>query len=442
MPFAIEEFLRAYSPVTMAREVMKETTVSGCPVKPGNMVLLSFPAANRDPAMFPDADKVIIDRKENRHAAFGLGIHRCVGSNLARMEMTVALEEWLKRIPEFSLDPTGHRDLVRRHGARAAPASVAARLGANATRPPMRVQPRRPVRLAATTCRGSVHAFQNDPSDQSGIRVRCGRPLQSPPVASSKNCSHSWLKQPAHEQAGTRRRADEFISGGDYADHASQAVMPGHCRHSARRSRRDRRHTRKTRNHSNCATRPARPPKTPWVMQLERFAKDVDEESKGALKIEQFIAAQLGNEQDTAQQIARGRIDMGGFSNGAVALLTPEISAARPSLLFQGHRRAGLHARQSHDQAGQRRAGEEGREVPRLDRGRHRRRDRQEAVRLAEGRRRPEGRRRLQQGVRRNVDGARRQSRMRSASPKSPPPSRPDWSTCRPRSSPSIFRPA
>ncbi len=68
------------------------------------------------------------------------------------------------------------------------------------------------------------------------------------------------------------------------------------------------------------------PPKTPWVMQLERFAKDVEDESKGALKIEQFIAAQLGNEQDTAQQIARGRIDMGGFSNGAVALLTPEIS--------------------------------------------------------------------------------------------------------------------
>lgn len=107
MPTAVEEFLRAYSPVTMAREVMKETTVSGCPMRPGNMVLLSFPAANRDPAMFPDADKVLIDRKENRHAAFGLGIHRCVGSNLARMEMTVAIEEWLKRIPDFRLDPAG-----------------------------------------------------------------------------------------------------------------------------------------------------------------------------------------------------------------------------------------------------------------------------------------------------------------------------------------------
>jgi cytochrome P450 len=107
LPTAIEEFLRAYAPVTMAREVVKETEIGGCPIKPGNMVLLSFPAANRDPAMFPDADKVVIDRKQNPHAAFGLGIHRCIGSNLARMEMTVAIEEWLKRIPDFRLDPAG-----------------------------------------------------------------------------------------------------------------------------------------------------------------------------------------------------------------------------------------------------------------------------------------------------------------------------------------------
>ena len=103
MPLAIEELLRAYAPVTMAREVVKDTEINRCPIKAGNMVLLSFPAANRDPEMFPDADQVIIDRKENRHAAFGLGIHRCIGSNLARMEMTVAVEEFLKRIPEFSL---------------------------------------------------------------------------------------------------------------------------------------------------------------------------------------------------------------------------------------------------------------------------------------------------------------------------------------------------
>lgn len=107
IPTAIEEFLRAYSPVTMGREVIKEASISGCPIKPGNTVLLSFPAANRDPAMFPDADKVVIDRKENRHVAFGIGIHRCVGSHLARLEITIAIEEWLRRIPDFRLDPAG-----------------------------------------------------------------------------------------------------------------------------------------------------------------------------------------------------------------------------------------------------------------------------------------------------------------------------------------------
>lgn len=107
---AIEELLRAYSPVTMARLITNDTVVEGCPYKAGQMVLLSFPAANRDPAAFPDADKIIIDRKENRHAAFGLGMHRCIGSNLARTELTVAVTEFLKRIPEFHLaDPKAVR---------------------------------------------------------------------------------------------------------------------------------------------------------------------------------------------------------------------------------------------------------------------------------------------------------------------------------------------
>lgn len=105
MDTAVEEFLRAYAPVTMAREVKKDVTINGCPMKAGGMVLLSFPAANRDPDVFPDADKVVLDRQENRHAAFGLGIHRCVGSNLARMELRVAIEEWLRRIPSFRLAP-------------------------------------------------------------------------------------------------------------------------------------------------------------------------------------------------------------------------------------------------------------------------------------------------------------------------------------------------
>ncbi|MEH2487504.1 cytochrome P450 [Bradyrhizobium sp. AZCC 2230] len=103
IPTAIEEFLRAYAPVAVAREVVKETEIGGCPLKEGEMVMLAYGAANRDPAMFPNADRVIIDRAENRHATFGLGIHRCIGSNLARMEIRVALEEWLGRFPDFVL---------------------------------------------------------------------------------------------------------------------------------------------------------------------------------------------------------------------------------------------------------------------------------------------------------------------------------------------------
>ena len=107
MDTATEEFLRAYAPVTMARLVSKDFDFDGCPMKEGDWLLLPFPAANRDPEAFPDADKVVIDRIENRHAAFGLGIHRCIGSNLARMELRVALEEWMKRYPDFELsDPS------------------------------------------------------------------------------------------------------------------------------------------------------------------------------------------------------------------------------------------------------------------------------------------------------------------------------------------------
>ena len=104
MPQAIEELLRAYSPVTMARTVAKDTEFRGCPMKEGDRVLMPWPAANRDPEAFEEPDKVILDREQNRHLAFGLGIHRCAGSNLARMEMRVALEEFLRLIPEFELD--------------------------------------------------------------------------------------------------------------------------------------------------------------------------------------------------------------------------------------------------------------------------------------------------------------------------------------------------
>jgi cytochrome P450 len=107
LPTAMEEFLRAYAPVTMARLVKEDMHFRGVSMKTDDWVLLSYPAANRDPAQFERADEVVIDREVNRHAAFGLGIHRCVGSHLARMELRVALEVWLERIGAFALaDPS------------------------------------------------------------------------------------------------------------------------------------------------------------------------------------------------------------------------------------------------------------------------------------------------------------------------------------------------
>jgi cytochrome P450 len=106
MDTAVEEFLRAYAPVTMARLVTADFDFHGHPFKEGDWLLLPFPAANRDPAAFENPGLVQLDRTQNRHAAFGLGRHRCLGSNLARMELRVALEEWLARYPDFELsDP-------------------------------------------------------------------------------------------------------------------------------------------------------------------------------------------------------------------------------------------------------------------------------------------------------------------------------------------------
>ena len=106
LPTAVEELLRFYAPVTMGRIVTEPVEIDGAEMQEGDRVLLNFPGANRDPEAFERADEVVLDRERNRHMAFGLGIHRCAGSNLARMEMQVALRTWFDRIGEFELaDP-------------------------------------------------------------------------------------------------------------------------------------------------------------------------------------------------------------------------------------------------------------------------------------------------------------------------------------------------
>jgi hypothetical protein len=70
--------------------------------------LLPYPAANRDPEVFDDPDTFLVDRARNRHLAFGTGVHRCLGAGLARLELTVTVEEWLRAMPAFLVpDPGG-----------------------------------------------------------------------------------------------------------------------------------------------------------------------------------------------------------------------------------------------------------------------------------------------------------------------------------------------
>ena len=103
IPAFVEETLRMYSIVTTNRIVTRDVEFAGCPMKAGDRVLLSIPAADRDPRQFPRADAFDVDRASNRHLAFAAGPHRCLGSHLARLELQIAVEEWHRRIPEYGL---------------------------------------------------------------------------------------------------------------------------------------------------------------------------------------------------------------------------------------------------------------------------------------------------------------------------------------------------
>jgi len=106
IPKAVEEMLRWETPVAgTARLATADSEVSGCPVPAGSLVFVCIGAANVDPAEFDDAAEVRFDREVNRHLAFGGGVHRCLGSHLARRELRIALREWHRRIPEYELQP-------------------------------------------------------------------------------------------------------------------------------------------------------------------------------------------------------------------------------------------------------------------------------------------------------------------------------------------------
>lgn len=104
IPAAVEEMLRWETPVPMvARVATRDTEIGGCPVNSGDMVAVCLGSANTDETAIPGGDEVLFDREANRHYAFGGGIHRCLGSHLARLELRVALREWHRRIPAYHI---------------------------------------------------------------------------------------------------------------------------------------------------------------------------------------------------------------------------------------------------------------------------------------------------------------------------------------------------
>jgi cytochrome P450 len=104
IPSTVEELLRWESPVTaVARTATADIELEGCPISKGSSVGISIGAANIDEEALPDSFTVDLQRNPNKHLAFGGGIHRCLGSHLARMELRIALREWHQRIPEYSL---------------------------------------------------------------------------------------------------------------------------------------------------------------------------------------------------------------------------------------------------------------------------------------------------------------------------------------------------
>lgn len=106
IPTAVEEFIRfAGSVHGLHRSVAEEVELSGQKFCPGETVVVNYAAANRDGREFDEPDKCILDRQTNRHLGFGAGVHRCLGSNLARLEFRVGVEQALHRIPDYLIPP-------------------------------------------------------------------------------------------------------------------------------------------------------------------------------------------------------------------------------------------------------------------------------------------------------------------------------------------------
>jgi cytochrome P450 len=113
MPRAIEEFARVYAPVVaLGRTCTKDVEIGGRELKEGDFIMMLYAGASRDPRVVEDPKKIDITRETVLHSAFGVGIHRCIGSNLARLELRATFDEFLKRIPDYTVKPGGEPTYV------------------------------------------------------------------------------------------------------------------------------------------------------------------------------------------------------------------------------------------------------------------------------------------------------------------------------------------
>jgi cytochrome P450 len=117
IPKAVEEILRIEAAVAAGRRATRDVELGGVDIAEGDQLLLMLCSANRDPVTFSAPGEFDITRSPNRHLSFGAGVHRCLGSHLGRIELTIALEELHRRIPDYQLvesdPPVYHSTQVR-----------------------------------------------------------------------------------------------------------------------------------------------------------------------------------------------------------------------------------------------------------------------------------------------------------------------------------------
>ena len=227
IPAAIEEFIRLHSPSTgVARTVTKPVEIEGTQFEPGDRVLCAINSANRDEAVFVDAESFDLDRPKRPHLAFGWGMHACLGQNLARADLRIFLTEILERLPDFQVDlgsdralcehPAGVRPCPHADALHAGPAARSGRRLAGADRAASQARRQGRMRMDADTCKS------NDWIDLLALVARYSRGLDTKNYALFRSC----FVEPIHVVSTSRRPCDGQGEQVSFSLAPSEEVLP------------------------------------------------------------------------------------------------------------------------------------------------------------------------------------------------------------------------